>query len=245
MEDDPHLAIGKLGKRLSAKGIPSTFFVQAVKEHVIDDYALAEEPTLRRELRALLKSGQHELQLHGSYATIDRDAEFLRKQRLIASAVGRKFMTGHRAHYLRSGGPQDNALYRAAGLKWDASVGFAEREGFRQGTALPTCADGITGFPLHAMDVTLRYRRKLTCDEGFAAIKRVMKEVRLSNGLGTLVWHPHNMDRWLWQEWRDVPFSAAKWAQSEGAELLTLSQAFECWSRHRSELLGGTGWEET
>lgn len=220
---DPHDNLEALARRIDREGVRCTFFVQALRASRWDNYDLRREARLVRAMRSLRARG-HEIGLHGSYATAERDAGFLRRQRRVVRELVGGPVALHRHHYLRTTGPENAALYRAAGFAADCTPGFSEREGFRLGTAFPVECDGVTIVPVHVMDVTLRHHRKLGTEEAFDAATRVLEEVRHVGGLGVLLWHPHNLESRLWRGWEEMPFELVGWARERGAGIGTIGE---------------------
>jgi hypothetical protein len=210
---DPHDNLDEIGDRLGEAGVRCMFFVQAVRAHRLDDYGLRHAPQLVRAVRRLRERG-HTIGLHSSYATIERETDFLRHQRRIAMRLVGGEMTHHRSHYLRTGSRADWKRLAHAGIRTDWTPGFSEREGFRLGTAHPVTPWDeraekplpLTVIPLTAMDVTLRYHRKFTPQEATQRIEDLKKECRIAGGEFTLLWHPHNLEPTLWWGWKDVAF---------------------------------------
>ena len=114
---------------------------------------------------------------------------------MLRDAVGQ--VSGGRQHWLRFSGDELFLAYEGASLRYDATVGWSERPGFRAGLAAPfrpyvrreeRPADLIE-FPLAIMDVTLEQRRRAGVDwQGEQ--RRVLDETR-SHGVGgvSVVWH--------------------------------------------------------
>jgi hypothetical protein len=76
----------------------------------------------------------HEVGLHGSFATVD-DPDCLAAQRRALSRLADRPIAGVRQHFLRMHpGPTQHAMV-AAGFGYDATWGFADRNGFRLGVA--------------------------------------------------------------------------------------------------------------
>jgi len=226
---DPHDTFDDIGAELARRDMPRTFFVQAVRANAVDNYGLRQDAHMVRAARRLRERG-HELALHGSFATCERDAAFLRRQRRIARALVGGPMDLHRAHWLRTREPQDNRLYADAGLRVDATPGFSDREGFRLGTAHPTVPWDdernaplpLTVVPLHVMDVTMQAHRKLSVDEAMKSARAIFDAARDVGGLAVLLWHPHNLEPRFWKGWEHVPFALAEYARERGANIGTL-----------------------
>lgn len=228
---DPHDNFEDVAVALARRDLRCTFFVQALRASPVDDYSLRREGRLLRSVRRLRERG-HEIGLHGSFATCERDAAFLRRQRRVARSLVGGPMDIHRAHWLRTRGPQDARLYADAGLRIDATPGFSDREGFRLGTCHPVqpwddaraAPLPLTVVPLHAMDVTLKVHRGFGPEEAARRVRALMDAAREVRGLAVLLWHPHNLEPRFWSGWEDVPFSLMDQARAGGAATGTLGE---------------------
>lgn len=220
---DPHLPFDRMMDELEDRDAAAAFFVQALQEHALDDYALAGEPRLIRACRILSERG-HEVGLHGSYATSDRDASFVRRQRkALHRSVGVR-TSSHRAHYLRHRGEGTDRLLREGGVRVDCSCGFSDREGFRRGTAYPVFPGdrrAPVSVPLHLMDVTLRYHRALSPGEALERGTEIVERAARTGGCAVVLWHPHNMEPLLWRGWERMPFELLDAALERGGRAVT------------------------
>ncbi len=92
-----------------------------------------ESPATHRILSAVSNAG-HEIGLHGSFATA-HDAERMASQRRWLSRLAQRPISGARQHFLRMRpGATQRAMVKA-GFDYDATWGFADRNGFRLGVA--------------------------------------------------------------------------------------------------------------
>lgn len=137
-EADPLYTFDRLLDGHAAARRQATLFVLADAEHPRDARYRLADPEVQRLLGRWLDAG-HRVGLHGGYATYD-DAGELRRQadrlRATLRALGHaNHELGGRQHYLRWRPEATPAAFVEAGLAYDASVGFADRAGFRRGTA--------------------------------------------------------------------------------------------------------------
>ena len=92
-----------------------------------------EAPATNRILSAVIQAG-HEIGFHGSLAAAD-DAERMASQRRRLSRLTQRPISGARQSFLRMRpGPTQRAIAKA-GFDYDATWGFADRNGFRLGVA--------------------------------------------------------------------------------------------------------------
>ncbi len=119
-------------------GIPATWFVTCC-DPTLRSLAAGESayrpdsPATQRILSAVAQAG-HEIGLHGSVATVG-DAELMASQSRMLSRLTQRPITGARQPVLRMRpGVTQRAMVKA-GFGYDATWGFADRNGFRLGTA--------------------------------------------------------------------------------------------------------------
>ncbi len=94
------------------------------------------DPATRRMMEPL-RQGQVEIGLHGSYLAHDRP-EMLSAQRLRLEDWCERPVIGHRAHFYRFAYPRSWAAQARSGFIYDASLGYPDLPGLRNGCAGPT-----------------------------------------------------------------------------------------------------------
>ncbi len=173
----------------------STFYFMTGRHHPEDGSYDLDSPSMAGLLRTLADSGC-EMGLHGSYASYG-DAEALRSQKSdLERRLGRE-VAGHRNHFLRFRVPDSWRAQEAAGFSYDATLGFADREGFRGAHAFPFHPYDLPSgrvldlqeIPLGIMDVSLLKYRRLRGEKGGEAIRGILEQTLAVNGLATLLWH--------------------------------------------------------
>lgn len=223
MESDPHLLIRRLGEMLEGMDAPATFLVQTHRRHRLDSYRLRRGTELARQMEAILVNGLHEVGLHSSYATTEGGSLFLLEQlRRLRRRLGREITPVHRSHYLRF----PNWMRIPPVSMVDSSLGFGAREGFRRATAYPfRLSRNCLELPPAVMDTTLRYYRGLEAGQARRACSSLMRRVADTGGAFVAVFHPNNMDPFLWPGWADVPVDLLREAKSLGGEPQSLARA--------------------
>jgi len=221
---DPHLKLRELGEALEGLEIPATFFLQSLKAHCLDSYGRPFSPALTRQIQSLSRSGYHDIGLHSSYATRDREPAFLAEQwRHLRRAAKPRIKAVHRAHYLRiphNGeygiGPESRIV--------DSSMAFGEHEGFRRGTAYPfRLPNGAVEMPPSSMDTTFRYFRGLDPGEALDINRAIMARVSRTGGAFVPIWHPNQMEELLFPGWTDGVWDTIRAGKSAGARFAPLA----------------------
>jgi hypothetical protein len=158
-------------------------------------------PAARRIFSALTQAG-HEIGLHGSFATAD-DAKRLGAQRRTLARLADTPVTGVRQHFLRMqpGRTQDHMV--EAGFDYDATWGFADRNGFRLGVAdvIPAWSAGreatlpLDLLPLVWMDRALsKYAGIEEPGRWVEDARELMRECKAVEGAWVGLWHPNTME---------------------------------------------------
>ncbi len=187
---------------------------------------------LRRVLRNIREAGS-EIGLHGSVGSHLLPANLREDlQRLGVPAKGVRF---HILYYDIAKSP---ALIADAGLQYDATLGFAEEPGFRNGIAFPfppynfsqKQAYPIVEIPLTAMDTTFRVYQKTPPEKVAAQILNLFDEVQKFNGLLTILWHNNYFSLYKFAGWREVYEDLLVELQRRGAQFLTGGEVYKSYS---------------
>jgi len=155
-------------------------------------------PATNRILSAVGQAG-HEIGLHGSFATVE-DAGRMASQRRWLTNLSQRTISGARQHFLRMRpGPTQRAMVKA-GFDYDATWGFADRNGFRLGVAdvVPAWDDARAAVmpldlvPLIWMDRALsKYagveEARRWIDDGL----QLARESKAVEGMWVGLWHPN------------------------------------------------------
>jgi hypothetical protein len=187
-------------------GIRPTWFVicapPGVRSFLAGDSTYrAEGPAARRILTALTHAG-HEIGLHGSFATGD-STRAMTEQRRTLSRVADAPVLGVRQHFLRMKPGRTQHHMVAAGFDYDATWGFADRNGFRLGvadvvpswdarqeTVLP-----LDSVPLIWMDRALsKYAGIEEPGRWIEDARELMRECKAVEGAWVGLWHPNTME---------------------------------------------------
>tara|TARA_R110001599_G_scaffold350098_1_gene579606 strand:- start:1287 stop:2735 length:1449 start_codon:yes stop_codon:yes gene_type:complete len=194
---------------LKRTGLKASFYI--ISGHsggAIDGCYTLDEVPIRRLLSTLADAG-HELGVHGSYnsyrdpqvmqverANLLRTCEDLGLDTQGADAHGR----GNRQHFLRWDGQVTPDHLDATGFTYDTSGSFADRPGFRYGTARPFtmwswqthAALSLRQHPLIAMECSVisdRYMGLKYGEEAYALMRRLQARAIRYGGDFTLLWH--------------------------------------------------------
>ncbi len=201
VDGDPYDTFDFLMDVSEQSGLTSTFhFVARAGTGPFDVCYDLEDPPIRALLSRIARRG-HAIGLHGDYESF-RSGEALAHQltrlRDTCRTLGIEQPTwGSRQHYLRFENPATWRALDAAGLDWDATVGFADRIGFRSGTSrehavfdvLARRELRIRSRPLVAMDTTLSEYMGVGSGLEAGAVSPLVDAARPHGGRPVILWH--------------------------------------------------------
>jgi hypothetical protein len=154
-----------------------------------------------RILSALTHAG-HEIGLHGSFATVN-DAKRMTAQLRTLSRLASAPVLGVRQHFLRMRPGSTQRVMVEAGFEYDASWGFADRNGFRLGVAdvvpawdaareTPLPLDLV---PLIWMDRALsKYAGVEEAGRWIEDARELAQECKAVEGAWVGLWHPNTIE---------------------------------------------------
>lgn len=179
----------------SERGFRSTyFFLEKDGKHENSRYRFSEKRII--ELFRELSGRGDEIGLHG---TIRSATSLKAMERTLDNlkASAPESVVGVRQHYLKFSSLKTAIIQQSAGLKYDATLGFAEHEGFRNSYCWPfrfydfrtDQSLELWEIPLTVMEVTLFYYRELDLESAMQSIQNLAAEVVKFNGIFSLLWH--------------------------------------------------------
>jgi hypothetical protein len=149
-----------------------------------------------RAIAKLILDANMKIGLHGSFAAKDRNSYSEEKERL-EQAIGCPVIT-HRNHYLRFDPMKVCNQLEKADIKYDFSIGYRTRTGFRSGTAKihhsfdlqQQRESGLLFIPLLFMDTYL-----LTGDRDVVSqeLRLALEQVKEVQGCVSLLFHPETL----------------------------------------------------
>jgi peptidoglycan/xylan/chitin deacetylase (PgdA/CDA1 family) len=179
-------------------GAKSTFFVMGLEEGDQDFNYHAED--LSQELGNIADRGW-EVGLHGGHEAYNNLKALTREKTTLEKALGKEVVS-YRNHFLRFRVPDTWEILREAGFKYDATLGYADCAGFRNGMCHPFKPyDLRTGrkidileIPLAIMDCTLDLYMRLDARKEWEIIRHLIDATERCNGVITILWHNTYME---------------------------------------------------
>ena len=165
-------------------------------------------PALRRIVKMIEAAGG-EIGLHGGYYRFNQAAGYRESRELLRATLSVEAI-GIRNHFLRFSGPETWLAQEAAGFRYDATFGYSDRLGPREGRMLPFIPEDpaigrkldLVELPLTIMDITLFRNLGLNGAGALEAAWKAIEPLIQAGGLVTLLWHNDYFNEPEYAEWQ-------------------------------------------
>ena len=192
---NPYWNFRQLTEWEAERGIRSSYYFLEKDGKYENSYYHFHQKRIIMLFRELSEKG-HELGIHGTMQSYDNLPDMIRTVEHLR-AVSPQTVDGIRQHFLRFRPNHTAQIQAEAGLAYDATLGFAEHEGFRNSYCWPFKFYDFSNnrimnhweIPLTLMDVTHFYYRKLNFEQSMESVQKLTAEVVKFNGIFSLLWH--------------------------------------------------------
>jgi hypothetical protein len=187
-------------------GIRATWFVicaePTLRSIAVGDSTYRPEGAAARRILSDLTHAGHEIGLHGSFATVDNPSIMAAQRRQLSRLTGAP-IAGVRQHFLRMRPGLTQRVMVEAGFEYDATWGFADRNGFRLGVAdvVPAWDAGRSSslpldiVPLIWMDRALsKYAGVEEPGRWIEDARELVRECKAAEGVWVGLWHPNMIE---------------------------------------------------
>jgi hypothetical protein len=187
-------AVREIARIAAQHGFRSASFWKTTAQGPYDTGYDVSHPRVFELVSELRRAGVH-IGLHPSYDTFANRARLAEEVQTLREKLGQD-CAGGRQHYLRWS-PDTWLDWESCGLAYDSSVGFADRPGFRAGTAIPyrpwlldeNRRANLIEIPLILMDRTLKQYMSLPDAEVLSLTAELIARTKAVGGVFTLLWH--------------------------------------------------------
>ena len=217
-------AIIELEKSLD---VYSTWFFITEQGNGNADYPLKQ---VKPYFKKIQESGS-EVALHGSLGSSSNTEKLRSEMKALNEDIA-----GNRFHFLKLDPATFGNTIESAGLDYDASLGFAEHIGFRNGFCFPfhpynireKRAYNFLEIPLMVMDTTLHDAPYMGNDpQKMKKLDLLIEEVRKFNGLLSILWHNNYFSEHKYEGWGKVYSGLINQLKEKGSTFLTSTQIAE------------------
>ncbi|HET9708355.1 MAG TPA: hypothetical protein VFP39_08630 [Gemmatimonadales bacterium] len=182
-----------------AHSVRSTWFIlcgtPTLQTFTAGDLTYRPEAAATRRILAAVTAARHAIGLHGSRETVLSPERFT-AQRDRLRRLGGQAVAGVRQHFLRFDPARTPQAMTQAGFRYDSTVGFPDRNGFRLGVAdVVRCGDTLDEVPFAWMDRALSKYRDVEDPHAWIDDALILaRGCRDVEGLWVGVWHPNLTD---------------------------------------------------
>ena len=192
---DPYYTFDFMVETALAKQIDTKYYVMAGGSTKFDDYYNLSEVRIKNLMNMLISSGAG-FGIHGSYNSYN-SPDLLQLERERLETFLNSDIDSGRQHYLRYDAAQSVSCHSHIDLKFDSTLGFADRVGFRRGTATPfelydlvnDRPSGVYEIPLIAMEVSLFEYMGKNLREAQDLLQKLKSNIERFGGTFSLLWH--------------------------------------------------------
>ena len=188
----------------------SIFYFKGLKEGDKDCTYDISAPEARYCIDMIFEAGM-ETGMHAGYESYASDIVFKGEKEALETVYGDK-VKKNRQHFLRFDVNKTLKIWEANGIECDSTLGYAEREGYRCGTAHEfkiydlenDKVSSVSETPLIIMEGTLFQYRRLDLDESLEKILKLYSRTMSVEGDFVILWHNHSVIRDYEDKFRNV-----------------------------------------
>ena len=208
MEKDPFDTYDFLMDTSENLGVKSYFFLHSSN---LSKYDYSNDKYIKQIANKIKKRG-HLIGYHPSYNSSSNDKIFKKDKEKIEFIIGEKIEFS-RQHYLRFEIPTTWQMCENHGMKWESTLGYAEREGFRAGVCYAYSVFNILTRsklhlkerPLIVMDTSFpSYQEEVTPQEIQKSIIDLIKKIKKYNGDFVFLWHNSSFNMSYWLKYQEI-----------------------------------------
>lgn len=189
-KNDPYNTFDFLLDYSESLGLKSYFFFMSSAE-----YSLSQQDELKEIAATILERGHH-VGFHPNKDTCSDIDIFGKELYTLNGLLGRQNVIG-RQHLLKFEIPFTWRIWNDHGMKWDSSLVYYDKIGFRCGVCYPYSVFDIIErkqldlkeLPLLAMDCTIFDYNSMSVDEALSQLKHIKRVTKNYGGKFVILWH--------------------------------------------------------
>jgi hypothetical protein len=216
-----------------SKGIKSTFFIKAGSTAKQDIKYSLDSRTFQNFVNSLIDYG-FEIGIHPSMKTYIDSEQFASEKRRLERMIGAKIVSV-RQHYLKFTAGETVAVWEEADMKYDSTLGFSRKAGFRNSVAFPfplynfkrDDISRIVELPLIIMDGTFAEDKTMSATETFQKMKMLINETKMAHGSASILFHNSIVDPIDFPGYGNIYDKLLTEAENEGFKMDSLSNVIE------------------
>lgn len=240
-KNDPYkISFNKIIELEKKRDFTGTYFIKAGGNDKRDVTYNLQNKFLKKRIDEL-KSFGNEIGIHPSFnAYLNND--MLSREQNALSRISEQSIKTNRQHYLRLRYPDTMRILEQNNIAYDSTLGFAEMNGFRNGTCHPFLPydlekNRVMNFwevPLHLMDGTLKDYRGFDGERSLDEIQNLRSIISAHNGVYTILFHNNIYDRYTFEGWNELFDNFLHSISHDDALVTTIPNTVTAWIKSLS-----------
>ena len=211
LEKDPFDTFDYLMSISEKAGIKSYFFFMGKGLTKFDNMYKSNDLFIKKLIMEI-KKREHYIGIHPTYNAYNNNEQFKKEKKELELNLNTAITFG-REHYLRFEVPTTWQIWEDNGMKWDSTLSFADKEGFRCGVCYEYSVFNI----LTRKKLNLKERPLIVMEGSFATYQPTMKpedmeskiiqlinEVKKYNGKFIFLWHNSSFNTAIWKKYKNI-----------------------------------------
>lgn len=209
---DPYDTFDFLMKLSDKHGLKSFFFFMAKGNTHFDNRYSLDNPKIKALIDRIKQKG-HFIGIHPTYNSYNDVNQFTKEKNELQKASDKTCVNFGRQHFLRFEAPITWQIWEDNNMKWDSTLSYADREGFRCGVCyefpvfnfLTRKELNLYEKPLIVMEGSFAtYQKHISKQEMIDRIVNLQKKVRKYNGSFVILWHNSSFNTPFWNKYKGV-----------------------------------------
>lgn len=192
------------------RDVRSNFFFMSGGTSQFDNNYSINQPFVKK-IREKIKNRGHLIGFHPSYSAYNDQRQWEKEYSALSREISQKVKIG-RQHYLRFEVPTTWQIWEDNNMKWDSSLTYPEKEGFRCGTCYEYSVFNILTrkklklkeMPLEVMEGSLVNYQNLSPEKAEKKIIKLIDRVKKYNGSFVLLWHNSSFNSEFWARYQGI-----------------------------------------
>jgi len=211
LEKDPFDTFDYLMDISEKVGVKSYFFFMGKGLSKFDNMYDSSDKFINNLISKINKRGHH-IGMHPTYDAYNNQTQFIKEKEELEKNLDTSITFG-REHFLRFEVPTTWQIWEENGMKWDSTLSFADKEGFRCGVCYEYSVFNI----LTRKKLNLKEKPLIVMEGSFATyqpdikpiemekkIKYLINKVKKYNGDFVFLWHNSSFNTVQWQKYQDI-----------------------------------------
>ena len=164
-----------------------------------------------KKIREKINNRGHLIGFHPSYNSYNGQKQWEEEYSNLLKEASQKVKIG-RQHYLRFDIPTTWQIWEDNNMKWDSTLTYPEKEGFRCGTCYEYSVFNILSrkklklkeIPLEVMEGSLVNYQKLPPEKVEEKIAKSIEKVKKYNGSFVFLWHNSSFNTECWEKYQNL-----------------------------------------